>query len=203
MIDVSIRFSVQFYKNLAMKLYIKNMVSNRCRTIVKSGLDKMSIPYVTVELGEVNTREIITPVQRKKLYNLLQKSGLELIDEQKNDLIEKLKSIIIDLEQCSDEDLKTNFSDLISLSVKDNFISLNTLFSEIEGISIEKYIIKHKIDRVKELLVYDDLNLAEIATKMHYTNAAQLSGQFKSITGLSPTHFRQLLHKRNINLNVN
>ncbi|MDP4208180.1 MAG: helix-turn-helix domain-containing protein [Bacteroidota bacterium] len=180
-----------------MKLYIKNMVCSRCKTTVKSELEKIGIQYVTVELGEVNTTKKITSLQRSRLYDALQKHGFELIDEQKNDLIEKLKSTIVDLVHHSDEDLKTNFSDYISLSVNDNFISLNTLFAEIEGMTIEKYIIKHKIERVKELLVYDDLNLAEIALKMHYRNVAQLFSQFKSITGLTPLHFKQLRHVRN------
>jgi hypothetical protein len=175
------------------------MVCNRCKTIVKAELDKIGVQYVTVELGEVNTKKKITSLQRTRLYDALQQSGLELIDAPKNDLIEKLKSAIVDLEHCSDEGLKTSYSDYISLNVNDNFISLNTLFAEIEGITIEKYIIKHKIEQVKELLVYDDLNLAEIAHKMHYSNVAQLSSQFKRITGLTPSHFRQLRHTRNNN----
>jgi AraC-like DNA-binding protein len=179
-----------------MRLYIKNMVCNRCKSIVKADLDKIGIPYITIDLGEVNTREKISAIQRSRLSDALQQSGLELIDEQKYELIEKLKMAIIDLEHHSDEDLKTSFSEYISLNVNDNFISLNTLFSEIEGITIEKYIIRHKIDRVKELLVYNDLNLAEIAFKMHYSNTAQLSNQFKRITGLTPSHFRQLRQTR-------
>ena len=180
-----------------MKLYIKNMVCSRCKIIVKAELDKIGVQYVTVELGEVNTTKKITSLQRTRLYDALQLSGLELIDDKKNDLIEKLKRAIVDLEHYSDEDLKTNFTDYISLRVNDNFISLNTLFAEIEGITIEKYIIRHKIERVKELLVYDDLNLTEIALKMHYSSMVQLSSQFKRITGLTPSHFRQLRHARN------
>jgi len=186
-----------------MKLYIKNMVCSRCKMIVKAELDKIGVQYVTVELGEVNTTKKITTLQRTQLYARLQQSGLELIDDGKNDLIEQLKRAIVDLEHNSDEDLKTSFSDFISLRVNDNFISLNTLFAEIKGITIEKYIIRHKIDRIKELLVYDDLNLADIAFKMHYSNVAQLSSQFKRITGLTPSHFRQLRHTRNITLQVN
>jgi YesN/AraC family two-component response regulator len=186
-----------------MKLYIKNMVCSRCKTIVKTELDNIGIQYLTVELGEVNTRKEISSSQRKRLYDGLQLSGLELIDIEKNELIEKLKRSINDLEHFSDEDLKTSYSDYISLSVNENFLSLNTLFSEIEGITIEKCIIKHKIAKVKELLVYNDLDLAQIATKMHYSNAAQLSRQFKSITGLTPLHFRQLRQIRNINPDSN
>ena len=172
------------------------MVCNRCRTTVKDTLEKLGIQYTSVELGEVNLQKHISAVQREKLGSALQKSGFELIDEQKNELIEKLKLAITDLEIYSDEDLKTSFSDFISLSVNDNFISLNTLFAEIEGVTIEKYIIRHKIARVKELLVYDDLTLAEIALKMHYSSTAQLSSQFKRITGLTRSHFRLLRSTR-------
>jgi AraC-like DNA-binding protein len=184
-----------------MKLYIKNMVCNRCKTIVKTELDKIGIPYDALQLGEVNTRKEITPLQRTRLSNALKLSGFELIDEQKYELIEKLKKAIVDLEHYSDENLNTSFSDYISLQVNDNFISLNTLFAEIEGITIEKYVIQHKIDRVKEFLVYDQLTLVEIALKMHYTNVAQLSRQFKRITGLTPLHFKQLRKDMNPEMN--
>jgi len=179
-----------------MKLYIKNMVCNRCKTIVKEELEKIGIPYNELEIGVVNTTKKISLLQRTQLGDALQKSGFQLIDENKNVLIEKLKKAIVDLEHHTDENLKTSFTDYISLSVNDNFISLNTLFAEVEGMTIEKYIIKHKIDRVKELIVYDNLNLAQIAFKMHYSNVAQLSAQFKRITGLTPTHFRDLRHAR-------
>jgi len=190
-------------KNKQMKLYIKNMVCNRCITKVKEDLDKFGIQYTALELGEVSLKENITPLQRKQLHESLQKSGFELIDDKKNDIIEKLKLAIIDLENHSDEDLKTSFMDYISLSVDENFISLNTLFAEIEGVTIEKYIIKHKINRVKELLVYDDFTLTEIAARMNYSSVAQLSNQFRRITGLTPSHFRQLRHNRTINLQLN
>jgi len=172
------------------------MVCNRCKATVKDTLENLGIQYTSIELGEVNLKTHISTVQRDKLGLALHKSGFELIDEQKNEIIEKLKSAITDLEIYSDEDLKTSFSEFISLSVGDNFISLNTLFAEIEGVTIEKYIIRHKIARVKELLVYNDLTLAEIALKMHYSSTAQLSSQFKRITGLTPSHFRLLRSKR-------
>lgn len=181
-----------------MKLYIKNMVCNRCKTIVMAELDKIGVQYVSVKLGEVNTKEIITSTERTQLFDALQLAGFELIDDNKNALIERLKKAIANLELYSDENLNTSFSDYISLSVSDNFISLNTLFAEIEGITIEKYIIKHKIDRVKELLVYNNLNLIEIAFKMHYSSVAQLSSQFRRVTGLTPQHFRQLRNIRNL-----
>jgi AraC-like DNA-binding protein len=182
-----------------LKLYIKNMVCNRCKTQISEDLDKLGIQYTSVKFGEVNTKKVIAPLQLKKFKTALQKSGFELIDEQKNDMIEKLKQAITDLENYSDGDLKTSFMDFISLSVKENYISLNTLFAEIEGVTIEKYIIRHKINKVKELLVYDDLTLAEIAGKMHYSNVAQLSSQFKRITGLTPSYFRQLRHTKTVN----
>jgi AraC-like DNA-binding protein len=186
-----------------MKLYIKNMVCNRCKTMVKTELENIGIQYKTIEIGEVNTNKEITTSQRALLKDALKKNGFELIDQNKNTMIETLKNTILDLEHYSNEDLNTSFSDFISLRLKDNFISLNTLFAEIEGITIEKYIIKHKIERVKELLVYDALNLDEIALKMHYSSTAQLSSQFKSITGLTPAHFRLLRQVRSNKIEMN
>lgn len=179
-----------------MKLYIKNMVCKRCITIVKSEMDKIGVEYDNVEIGVVDLPVKIEASQRKVLDSALKKHGFELIDDRNNELIDKLKKAIIELELYSDEDLKTSFSDFISLEVDDNFISINKLFAEIEGFTIEKYIIRHKIARVKELLVYDDLTLAEIATRFHYSSTAKLTNQFRSVTGLSPTHFRQLRHSR-------
>ncbi|MBK7215196.1 MAG: AraC family transcriptional regulator [Bacteroidales bacterium] len=175
-----------------MKLYIKNMVCNRCKSIIRSELEKMGIHSPIVEMGLVTTRKNLSASQRKVFSDTLQKNGFELIDSQKYEVIENLKKAILELENHSDEDLKMSFSDSISLIVKDNFISLNTLFAEIEGITIEKFVIRHKIERVKEMLVYDHYSLAEIANKMHYSNVTQLSAQFKSHTGLSPNHFLQL-----------
>ncbi len=181
-----------------MKLYIKNMVCERCKTIVKGDLDTLNIKYSSINLGEVETLIEISGSDRKALYNALQKSGFELIDPQKNEIIEKLKSAISDLERFSDEELKTGYADYLSLCVKANFISLNTLFSEIEGITIEKYIIQHKIERVKEMLVYEDLDLSEIARKLHYSSINELDIQFKSQTGLTPAHFNELRNARYI-----
>jgi YesN/AraC family two-component response regulator len=180
-----------------MKLYIKYMVCNRCKTTVKSELDKIGIQYVTVKIGEVVTKEEITVGQRLLLSSALHLSGFELIDDSKYELIEKLKKAIEKLEHYSDEDLKINFSDYIQLSVDDHFISLNELFTEIEGITIEKYIIKQKIEQTKEMLVYEDIGLEEVAKKMHYGSVASLSHQFKRETGLTPIHFSQLRQLRN------
>ena len=175
-----------------MKLYIKNMVCNRCKLSVKSELDKLDIQYSSVELGEVTVKKRITPEQHEALYLALKSSGFELITDEKNNLIEKLKCAIFDLGMLSDGNLKTSFPDFISLRVNDSFNSLNVLFAEIEGVTIEKYIIQQKVELVKELLGYNNLNITEIANKMHYSNVAQLSSEFKSITGLTPLHFRQL-----------
>jgi AraC-like DNA-binding protein len=177
-----------------MKLYIKNMVCSRCKETVKTELDKLAVRYVSVDLGEVIIQKKLTSEQHNLLKSSLEQFGFELINNEKNYLIEKLKRAIFDLEMFSDEELKTSHSDFISLKVNDNFISLNTLFSEIEGITIEKYIIKQKVELVKELLGHNNLNITEIAVKMHYSNVAHLSSEFKSVTGLTPLHFRQLRH---------
>ena len=170
------------------------MVCSRCKTIVKSELDKSDIKYVSVELGEVTIEKKLTESKHKRLFTALKQSGFELIDNRKNEVIEKLKTTIADLGLCTDEDLNTSYTDFINMRVNDTFISLNTLFAEIEGITIEKYIIKQKIELVKEMLGHNNLNIAEIAVKMHYSSVAHLSSQFKSITGLTPLHFKQLQH---------
>lgn len=179
------------------------MVCSRCKTTVKTELDKLGIQYNSVELGEVTTKKKLTSVQHHLLYLALEQSGFELINNEKNYLIEKLKRAIFDLGIYSDEELKTSYPDFISLRVNDSFISLNTLFSEIEGITIEKYIIKQKVELVKELLGHNNLNITEIAVKMHYSNVAHLSTEFKSITGLTPLHFRQLRHISYKNHSIN
>jgi hypothetical protein len=170
------------------------MVCNRCKTTVKTELDKLNLAYASVELGEVTIKKKLTSIQQKILYSALLAHGFELINSTKNSLIENLKRAIFDLVMYSDENLKTSYMDFLSLEVNDNFIPLNILFSEIEGITIEKYIIKQKVDLVKELLGNNNLDITEIAVKMHYSNVAHLSGEFKSITGLTPSHFRQLRH---------
>lgn len=180
-----------------MKLYIKNMVCGRCKSIVKDELDKLGVLCHSLEIGELDTASEITSEQRGHLNAALRKYGFEIIDDHKNGLIEKLKQTVIDLEHFSDEDLKMSFQEYISLNLDDTFISLNTLFTEIEGTTIEKFVIMHKVEQVKEMLVYDDLTLLEIANKLHYSSMASLSTQFKSITGLTPSHFMHLQHTRN------
>jgi AraC-like DNA-binding protein len=170
------------------------MVCDRCKSIIKTKLDEAGIVYDELEIGEVTIRKKLTAAQHRKFYASLKHIGFELIDNKKNALIEKLKSSIAHLEKYSDGDLKTSFTDFISISINDSFISLNKLFSEIEGITIEKYIIRQKVETVKELLGHNNYTMAEIAARMHYGSVTQLSSQFKSITGLTPLHFKQLRH---------
>ncbi|MFA5329790.1 MAG: AraC family transcriptional regulator [Prolixibacteraceae bacterium] len=179
-----------------MKLFIKYMVSIRCKMAVKSALDKLGIHHVKVELGEVEIMENITDEQRDQLKANLLKSGLELMDDQKAILIEKIKNVIIEMIHYSDELPKINFSTHISEKLGHDYTYLANLFSEVTGLTIEHYIIAHKIERAKELLLYDDLNLTEISYRLKYSSVAHLSSQFKKVTGLTPTYFRELKNKR-------
>ncbi len=179
-----------------MKLYIKHMVSNRCKIMVKEELSKLGLHFIIVELGVVDVMEDITQEQRIQINNALNKSGLELMDDKRAVLIERIKNTIIEMVHHSDEIPKTNFSDYLSSKLNYNYTYLANLFSEIQGITIEKYIISHKIERIKELIIYDELNLTEIAWKMHYSSVAHLSNQFKKITGFSPAHFKKLKDTR-------
>jgi AraC-like DNA-binding protein len=179
------------------------MVCSRCKATVKSELDKLGIGFLELELGEVTVNEKLTPEQHRALSASLKHSGFELISEKKNELIEKLKRTITMLEGCTDGELNIDYSDFISMNLNDSFISLNTLFSEIEGITIEKYIIRQKIELIKDFLSDDNLNISEIALRMHYNSVAQLSGQFKSMTGMTPIHFRQLQHVSTGNTTMN
>ena len=168
------------------------MVCRRCKAIVKGELNKLGITYISVELGEAVIKEELSTNQLDLLDAAIGKSGLELISKENYAVIESLKKAIIDLEHFSDEDLNMCYSDFISVRLNNSFTSLNTMFSEIEGITIEKYIVNHKIDLIKQLLIYNKLNMTEIARRMHYSSPAKLSSQFKSITGLSPLQFRHL-----------
>lgn len=172
------------------------MVSIRCKMIVKSELDKLGLHYGTVDLGEVDVKETVTAKQRDQIKTALLKSGLELMDDKKAMLIEKIKNVIVELVHYSEEPLEINFSDYLSRKLNHDYTYLTNLFSEVTGITIEHYLISHKIERVKELILYDELNLTEIAYKMHYSSVAHLSTQFKKVTGLTPSHFKQLKNKR-------
>jgi AraC-like DNA-binding protein len=179
-----------------LKLYIKNMVCIRCKLLVKEELSKLGLQYVSVELGEAEIRENISPKQLDQLRAALLKSGLEIMDDKKSVLIEKIKKVIIESVHYSEEPLAVNFSDYLSQRLDHDYTYLANLFSEVQGTTIEKFLIAHKIERVKELLVYNELNLTEIAYQMHYSSVSHLSAQFKKVTGLTPTHFKQLKDKR-------
>lgn len=179
-----------------MKLYIKNMVSIRCKMLVMAELEKLYLPYKTVELGEVELEENISEEKREALRAALLVSGLVLMEDKKSILVEKIKTIIIEMIHYSDELPEVNYSVYISQKLNLNYTYLANLFAEVKGTTIEQFIIIHKIERVKELIIYDELSLTDIAALMQYSSVAHLSKQFKKITGLTPSHFKQLKNKR-------
>lgn len=176
------------------------MVSLRCKMIVKDELKKLGLHYVIVDLGMVEIMEDIAPKQFETLKANLLKSGLELLDNKKSILIEKIKNVITEMIHYSNELPKTNYSDYISQKLNYDYTYLSNIFSEVKGITIQQFIIIHKIERVKELLLYDEHNLTEISYKLHYSSVSHLSKQFKKVTGLSPSFYKQLKEKRKSNL---
>ena len=172
------------------------MVCIRCKMVVKVELTKLGLHFISVDLGEAEVLENISAEQHDQIRIALLKSGLELMDDKKSVLIQKIKNVIIELVHYSEEPLAINFSEFLSQKLNYDYTYLANLFSEVQGTTIEQFLIAHKIERVKELLVYDELNLTEIAYKMHYSSVAHLSAQFKKVTGLTPSHFKQLKHKR-------
>lgn|SRR5690606_22492321 len=177
-------------------LFIKNMVCNRCIMVVHNELDKLNLKTKNIRLGEVTLEEKLTPTQKSKLEKNLISLGFELIDDKKSRIIEQIKNTIIDLVHHQDNNIKTNLSDMVSKKLHHDYSYLSNLFSEVEGTTIEKYFIAQKIERVKELLVYDELSLSEIAFRLNYSSVAYLSNQFKKITGLSPSHFKQIREEK-------
>ena len=179
-----------------MILYIKNMVSLRCKMRVKDELKNLGLGYGSIDLGVVQLNNRITNAQRESLRENLVKSGFELLEDKKSILVEKVKNVIIELVHYTDDLPKTNYSDYISSKVGYDYTYLSNLFSEIKGIDIQHFIINHKIERVKELLQYKELNLTEISYKLHYSSVSHLSNQFKKVTGLSPSIYKHQSHKR-------
>ncbi|MEO0045939.1 MAG: hypothetical protein RL705_1130 [Bacteroidota bacterium] len=179
-----------------MKLYIKYMVSLRCKMLVKAELKNLGLHYTTVELGLVEIMENITEEKREKLKASLLASGLELMDDKKAMLIEKIKIVITEMIHYNEELPKINYSEYISNIMGYDYTYLANIFSEVKGITIEHYIIAHKIEKVKELLLYDELNLTEISYLMNYSSVSHLSSQFKKVTGLTPTFFKNLKEKK-------
>lgn len=172
------------------------MVSNRCKMAVKEELRNLGLHFIVVDLGEVEIMENISMSQRELLKAKLLDSGLELMDDKKAMLIEKIKNVIIEMVHHSDEIIKVNFSDYLSSKMSHDYTYLSNLFSEVQGTTIEQFIISHKTERIKELIIYGEHNITEIAWKMGYSSVAHLSSQFKKVTGLSPSHFKQLKDKR-------
>lgn len=172
------------------------MVCIRCKMVVKDELDKLGLRYNTVELGEADIIEAISPGQRELFRSALLKSGLELMDDKKSVLIQQIKNVIVELIHYSEEPLVEKFSEYLSQKLNHDYTYLANLFSEVQGTTIEKFLISHRIERVKELLIYNELNLTEISYLMHYSSVAHLSSQFKKVTGLTPSYFKKLGDKR-------
>jgi len=172
------------------------MVSIRCKMLLKAELEKLGLNYGVIELGEVDVKDKISDQQRKLLRANLLKAGLELMDDKKAILIEKIKNVIIEMVHYEDELPRVKNSDYLSEKLQYDYTYLANLFSETTGTTIEHFIIIHKIERVKELMIYDELNLTEISYKLNYSSVAHLSHQFKKITGLTPSFFKSLKHKK-------
>lgn len=187
-------------EGLFMKLYIKYMVSLRCKMLVKNELENLGINCISVDLGMAEIEDDITEEQLETFKKNLKKAGLELLDDKKHILVEKIKNVIIEMIHYADEVPNVNDSDYISEKLGYNYTYLSNVFSEVKGMTIQQYIIKHKIEAAKELLLYDELTLTEIAYKLNYSSVAHLSNQFKKVTGLTPTYFKEMKEKRDKNL---
>ncbi len=172
------------------------MVSIRCKMVVKSELEKLGLHYTSVELGEINIVETLSPQQSEELKTGLGRSGLELMDDKRSMIIERIKNVIVEMIHYSDELPKVNFSEFISSKLNYDYTYLSNLFSEVQGTTIEHFIILHKIERAKELLTYNEMSLTEIAELMQYSSVAHLANQFKKVTGLTSSHFKAILVKR-------
>jgi AraC-like DNA-binding protein len=183
-----------------MKLYIKYMVSLRCKLMVMEELKKVGLNGTAIDLGVVEISDGITDEQRMKLRENLLRSGLELLDDNKSILIERIKNVITEMIHYSDEPPTENYSAYISEKLNYDYTYLSNIFSEVKGITIQQFIILNKVERVKELLLYDELNLTEISYKLHYSSVAHLSNQFKKITGLTPSYFKKMKKARKNNL---
>jgi AraC-like DNA-binding protein len=175
------------------------MVSIRCKMAVKAVLDSMGLHYRSVELGEIDIKEDLTDHQMDILRKRLLDFSLEMIDDKKAIIIEKIKNVIVEMVHYADEMPKINYSDYLSDKLQYDYNHMAGLFSEVTGTTIEHFIIAHKIEKVKELLLYDELNLTEISYKLNYSSVSHLSNQFKKVTGLTPTYFKNLKeHKKRI-----
>ncbi|MBK7681806.1 MAG: helix-turn-helix transcriptional regulator [Bacteroidia bacterium] len=172
------------------------MISNHCKLTVREELKKLGLHFVMLDLGEVELMEDLSAEQLEQLKTALLNSGFELMDNKRAILIEKIKNTIIELVHHTEATIKTNFSDFLSKKLEYDYTYMANLFSEVQGSTIEQFIISHKVERIKELIIYGELNMTEIAWNMNYSSVAHLSNQFKKITGLSPTHFKKMKGKR-------
>lgn len=180
-----------------MTLFVKNMVCNRCIMVVQQILDKLNISYTSVHLGEINMKDEISKVLHDQLRDDLGEVGFELLDDRRHKLVEKVKNLLI--ERLYGEvgvSMKVNFSTFLQQELTIDYNYLSNLFSQTEGVTIEQFIIMQRIERAKELLVYDELTLSEIAYKLDYSSVQHLSTQFKKITGLTPSHFKSIKEKK-------
>lgn len=195
---------VAYYKaeffGRSMIIYVKYMVSERCKMLVRQELKQLGIHFIAVELGTLEVPEALDKEKMEILKNKLLLSGLLILDDKKSILIEKIKNYITELIHYTDKLPQKNYSDLISEKLGYDYTYISNLFSDVKGVTVQEYIIRSKIERVKELLLYDELNLTQIADKLHYSSVSHLSRQFKKTTGLSPSYYKQLKQKRNFNL---
>ncbi len=185
---------------IEMKLFIKNMVCNRCILAVENLLVENKFQYSSVDLGEVELKKAPTQKQMQALKTGLQKIGFEILDDSKQKIIEQIKTIIIDKVHYQKGDDRFKLSEVLSSKLRKDYSYLSHLFSEVEGTTIEKYFINQKIEKAKELLVYNQETLSEIAYRLGYSSVAHLSAQFKQVTGLTPSHFKNLggTHRKTI-----
>ncbi len=183
-----------------MKLYIKNMACESCKAVVKDALEELDISTVKVELGEIETKEDLTDVEKMELNSKIKKAGLELLEKKQGALIEKIRKVMVDYVYKSDEKLNVKFSVLLSEELNHSYTYLANFFSEVDATTIEQFIIALKIERIKELIIFGDDTFSEIADKLHYSSVSHLSAQFKKATGLTPSHFKALKDKRRITI---
>ncbi len=174
------------------------MACESCIVVVKNALEELNLKAIKVELGEIETQRDVTDNQKKKLSAIINKVGLELLEKKQGVIIEKIRKTIIDYVYHSEQKLTTNFSDILSEKLGYNYTYLANFFSEVEATTIEQYIISLKIERIKELIILEEFSLTQIADKLHYSSAAHLSNQFKKVTGLTPSHFKNLKEKRRV-----
>ncbi len=176
---------------MALKFYVKNMVSNRCKSQLSQILEDMGIPHQNVELGSVEILKDLSLIQELDFKSKLKNTGLELMDDHKTILCEKIKLVIIDMIHYSDDNIKVNFSVYLSEKLNHNYTYLSNVFRSVNGLTIQQFIIINKIEKIKELLLYGELNLSEISYKLNYSSIAHLSNQFKKVTGITPSFYKQ------------